>query len=541
MPPSGAAAVVSVSHDRHQTGGVRYVHRDESRLALFSGRPIRWTGAREADGRGPIDAASYLEPAERWAHELDGRFAVVRYDDASRVLEAVTDPMGAYPLFEARADGARWVSNSAELLRSLSGSTERDRAALAGLLGGGWSLDGHPLWASVRRLARASVHRLAAATAAERRELGTGRAIPASIGGGFDPDRAADLLVAATRCARRLARAPERRARHRRARLPRRARRGAPRGHSLRDDHRRRRRLAGRAGRACAGRRHRREALADPSRSERQRVGRLAAGGRDRAAHLVGHVVARRRRRLPARPARGPLPLWHSGQGGEIARSYYGTGHGLDRDGLVDRLTRAFLGRRPGRVDVLARRASARAWADRVVGRRPARRRDGRGRRAGPVLPGTSNGHLGRPEPRRRRVRARHHLAAVVRPAAPRRAGAAGARAQPGGVPPARPGAARTGARGPAVRGPPQLAGAPQRGRAAGGPRAPVLRRRSPPRCAAAPRSGAPGLALPIPSARSWPRFATPCCPSPTTRPGPCSTARAWRRSWQARPPGSTR
>jgi hypothetical protein len=57
---------------------------------------------------------------------------------------------------------------------------------------------------------------------------------------------------------------------------------------------------------------------------------------------------------FPMGPREGPLPIWHSGQGGEIARSYYGIGEGLDRNGLVDRLMRAFLGRRPGRSDVLS-------------------------------------------------------------------------------------------------------------------------------------------------------------------------------------------
>jgi hypothetical protein len=56
---------------------------------------------------------------------------------------------------------------------------------------------------------------------------------------------------------------------------------------------------------------------------------------------------------FPLGPRPGPLVLWHSGQGGEIARSYYGVGRG-DRGALARKLTRAFLGRRPGRADVLS-------------------------------------------------------------------------------------------------------------------------------------------------------------------------------------------
>jgi hypothetical protein len=57
---------------------------------------------------------------------------------------------------------------------------------------------------------------------------------------------------------------------------------------------------------------------------------------------------------FPFGPRPGPLPLWHSGQGGEVARAYYGSGAGLDRDGLVERLYRAFTGRRPGRSGILS-------------------------------------------------------------------------------------------------------------------------------------------------------------------------------------------
>jgi hypothetical protein len=72
---------------------------------------------------------------------------------------------------------------------------------------------------------------------------------------------------------------------------------------------------------------------------------------------------------FPLGPREGPLVLWHSGQGGEIARGYYGAGRGLDADGLADRLYRAFVGRRPGRTELLSDegsemvRGEIRAWA----------------------------------------------------------------------------------------------------------------------------------------------------------------------------------
>jgi hypothetical protein len=52
---------------------------------------------------------------------------------------------------------------------------------------------------------------------------------------------------------------------------------------------------------------------------------------------------------FPFGPRPGPLWLWHSGQGGEVARSYYGVGGGDS----TDQLYRAFTGRRPGRTELL--------------------------------------------------------------------------------------------------------------------------------------------------------------------------------------------
>src|SRR2546429_6246459 len=113
---------------------------EESRLALFAGRPVRWdAGGHEADGAGPLDPRTYLEPSAAWRDALDGRWAAARYDDAARELEVGADALGAYPLFGAEAHGARWFSNAPAALASLAGARELDPLALAGLLGGGWS------------------------------------------------------------------------------------------------------------------------------------------------------------------------------------------------------------------------------------------------------------------------------------------------------------------------------------------------------------------------------------------------------------------
>ncbi len=51
---------------------------------------------------------------------------------------------------------------------------------------------------------------------------------------------------------------------------------------------------------------------------------------------------------FPFGPRAGPLPLWQSGQGGEVARAYYGDA------ASADDLYRAFVGRRPGRREILS-------------------------------------------------------------------------------------------------------------------------------------------------------------------------------------------
>ena len=80
--PSGTAAAAWAQHPPERIGGVRHAVAEPARLALFAGRPIRWTGEWEADGRGPLYPGSYLaHEAARWAPDLDGRFAVARYDD----------------------------------------------------------------------------------------------------------------------------------------------------------------------------------------------------------------------------------------------------------------------------------------------------------------------------------------------------------------------------------------------------------------------------------------------------------------------------
>jgi hypothetical protein len=356
------AAAAWVCHDE-----LPYAARSGGSLALFSGRPFRWTDEEAADGRGPTDASFFLEPSDRWAATIDGRFASVAYHEVDKALELVTDPVGAYPLYEATVDGSRWFSNSAAALRELTGDEGLRVESLAGLLGGGWPLDGNPMWADIERVEAGTalrltdgtaqqrlvqpaelagmpgrglegntVRRLTAATAALADWPGRPNVVPvtggrdsrlvlaASLAAGFDfegvtggaPDEP-DVRIGQELCA--AAGVPH-------SLLP-----ADPHG-NMWSDHRR---------------------AAD--------VVRLTAGGTATLADAAG---------FPLGPRDGPLPLWHSGQGGEIGRAYYGLGEARDAAGLTAQLYDAFTARRPHRRELLSNagrdvvEGQLRAWVE---------------------------------------------------------------------------------------------------------------------------------------------------------------------------------
>jgi hypothetical protein len=194
--PTGRVVVASVAHRPEQLGGVRYVDADGDGMALFAGRPIRWTGPAAADGRTVLDPGAYRSAAERWAPALDGRFCAARYSSADDVLEVVTDPMDSYPLYATEHGGTRWFSNNALLLRDLTGQTAESPDALAAFLGCGWSFGGQPAWTAIRRLARGRIHRVGSRT--DQTELLPTATIASWFDRGLDVEAAAARLVAAT-------------------------------------------------------------------------------------------------------------------------------------------------------------------------------------------------------------------------------------------------------------------------------------------------------------------------------------------------------
>lgn len=325
--PSGTVEAAWIAHTGERVGGVRYVHAEPTRLALFAGRPILWGSDGRADGRGPLDPSGYSNVRAGWDARLDGRCVIVRADDDRRELQLWTDALGAYPVFRTSAAGATWFSNNAEVLRGLHGGRDLDPVALAGLLGSDWSLDGHPVWAAVRRLERGSVLRLSAGEPASRHLNLPAEEIRSRLGGELDAARAAGDLV---ECLRALADWPGRPSTllltgGRDSRLLVAAARaagltlpvftaGAP-GDPDMEVAMTVRRLTGLDHRVQPGRRL--AATSDP-----QLAARLLALTTAGTAPLTAPLE------LPLELGEGPLPVVHTGHGGEIARTYFGTGRG---------------------------------------------------------------------------------------------------------------------------------------------------------------------------------------------------------------------
>jgi hypothetical protein len=351
--PSGAAAAAWASDPGEPPSPVSYAAAEEERLMLWAGRPVRWDAAGGADGRTPLDPGFYIPPAHHWAGALDGRFTAIRYDDADRSLAALADAMGAYPLYLTDVDGVTWISNRAEPLRALAGSRAVDLDSLAALLGGGWPLGGRPVWAAVRRVAPGLLS-LHPEGGEGHRDLLLASDVARMCGAGFDPLVAARTLVDSVRALAdwpgRPSVVPVTGGRDSRLVLAGALRAGiafdavtggAPGSPDV---------VTARAVCEAAGIEHQllpANPHGDPWSTPvvAARVLGLTTSGTASLGDAAG---------FPLGPAAGPPALWHSGQGGEIARGYYRSAAGRDGDAVVAGLERLFCGRRPGRSEPLS-------------------------------------------------------------------------------------------------------------------------------------------------------------------------------------------
>jgi len=348
---SGRVVMAAVAHPASVTGTVRYTAFEADRAALFAGRPVLWSDDGHADGRGALDPASYHAPAERWAHRLDGRCTVVRADDVS--LELYSDPLGAYPVFEARLGESRWFSNSAEALRLLAGDRKVDEEALASVLASGWSLEGHPVWQAVRRVPRGVVLALGEDGREHRRELLPVGDIASYSGRGLHARAAAATLAELTAALAdwpgRPSVVPVTGGRDSRVVLAAAVRAGVPFDARTGGDPASPDVIVGARLCSLAGLPH---GLLAPD-PHGDRFSDLARAARLTAVASGGTATLADGDGFPLGPRSGPLPLWHSGQGGEIARVYYGPGRGQ----IAETLYAHFAGRRPGRTEIVSAEA----------------------------------------------------------------------------------------------------------------------------------------------------------------------------------------
>jgi hypothetical protein len=196
--PDGSVAVATASHSE-QEAAARYAAFDEERFALYAGRPIRWGPDGEADGVSALDPRSYLSPPQGWAEALGGRCTVVRYDRESATLEVFTDTLGSYPVYSTTEDGKSWISNSAAILDSVVGGRSLNTRSLASFLACNWVLGGGTLWDGIVPLPPASVHRYRRdrSVSSERRLTVESRV--AAAGRGLDAHEASRVLVSTIR------------------------------------------------------------------------------------------------------------------------------------------------------------------------------------------------------------------------------------------------------------------------------------------------------------------------------------------------------
>jgi len=359
---AGAGITASMaSHAPEQLGGVRHWTAADGRLTLFSGRPVAASDDGEGvfDGSSPLDPAWFVTAEPGWAARMEGRFAVVSCDAAGGRVDVVTDPLGAYPVYELRDGEVRWVSNSAELLRRMAPDPAAlDLGVLAEVLSGGWSLEGHALWAGVRRIPAGWRTYAPGEPPRDTPLLGLDEIAPL-FGAGMDGGRAARTLAALTRALGdwpgRPNIVPVTGGRDSRVVL------AATQAESLswacgtagRADHRDAvigRELCARAGRPFS-------TLEVEGFVDRRAEPRLAA--RTVSALSGGTITLADAAGFPATVAPDPLPLWHTGQGGEIARGHYASARGNGAEEIADALHAAFAGHAPGRREPLAPAASA--------------------------------------------------------------------------------------------------------------------------------------------------------------------------------------
>ncbi len=197
--PDGRLVVATMRHSEHEMPGVRYVHTEDRRIALFAGRPFVWVSDLAGDGMAPLDARFFVD-CNLGAEELDGPFAAARYDGDTGVFELVTDRMGAYPVYTAEDRGVTWFGNVPFCVGIAAERTGIDAEALGRFLTFGWAVGGRSLWDGVTQMPRGTVHaRFSDGRPPVCTELLSTDSVREAFGGSPDLSEAAPILTATLR------------------------------------------------------------------------------------------------------------------------------------------------------------------------------------------------------------------------------------------------------------------------------------------------------------------------------------------------------
>jgi asparagine synthetase B (glutamine-hydrolysing) len=142
---------------------------ERSQLSCPYGEVVRFVSAVDSGEQVVRDGASWataigtvFPPGARLltagAEELDGQFALIRYDDTSQLLTVAVDPFGFQGVYVAERNGATYLSTSAIVLaRHLSAGP--DRLGQLMFLRTGWQAGAVTAWEGVARLDPALVLR----------------------------------------------------------------------------------------------------------------------------------------------------------------------------------------------------------------------------------------------------------------------------------------------------------------------------------------------------------------------------------------------
>ena len=189
----GNVRLAHFANPREQVGGVVYTSTSPEDFATFSGRPFLMAGAGS-------DTRQVLDPrflaTTRDAEHLDGRFVVCGYRRTSSggVLRFFADALGGSSLYETDMPGWHLVSNAPAALTALTGDTALDPLSAASYFGMGISLEGNPLRGSARRVPPGVAHELHTDGRRTATVLFDHSEVRHYSGAGFDPAEAARAL-----------------------------------------------------------------------------------------------------------------------------------------------------------------------------------------------------------------------------------------------------------------------------------------------------------------------------------------------------------